>query len=165
MSYDFEIWTQKQVDLKKLNLEDGWRYQENYLEYTSKNWIITCDINKPCELEDIPKDILPLIPSIQYLIEITVQPFDAPQKAIMVAKRLAKNISNQAAGVVLDKQTDEKHLPVGYKKFITPKLSEGKRINILQFVWYMKHSKFTEEHYLEKIIELFKVYLPEGLPK
>lgn len=165
MSYDFEVWSQNKLDTTNLSLDDCWTVSKDGMLHESKSWLISCDFNIKCEQDDIPDEIMSLIPAISYLTYISVQPISAPKTAITKAKKIAKLIGEQTVGVVLDKQTDKYIFPQGYKKYKPVKLAEDKRISILNMIWYMKALPFADKNELGEFLYFLQRSLPEALPK
>lgn len=165
MSYDLEIWSQRKLDSNLLCLNEEWKISENTILYESKNWQVVCDINQAVEVDDVPDELLPLIPAISYLNSVYTEPSSAPKIAFTKAKQLARLISNSTMGVILDKQTNKTILPVGFKKYKKPKMLNHNRFDILNMVWYMKELPFKDKKDLAKFINELKRLIPEAIPK
>jgi len=165
MSYDIEIWSQNKLILSDLDLDDSWEILGDGFQYQSKKWLISCNANSRCEEEDIPEEILPLVPSISYLNNLSVQPIHAPKTAISKAKGIAKLIGMKTIGVVYDKQIDKILLPKGFKRYKAIKTQTEERISRLSLIWYMRESSEMTYDDLYSFLKYLERILPEALPK
>ena len=70
MSYDIQIWSVRPVVLPAaLPDRQKWHPEGEVWQHTAKSWQITVTPSLKVSLEDIPEDVVGLLPGICYLTE------------------------------------------------------------------------------------------------
>src|SRR4030095_138100 len=102
MGSDIRIWTT--LEPKPPGLAGTWDAPRTVAE--GRGWLVNASATAHVAAEDIPEEIANALPGISYLIELNLEPFDAPASARMKLRRIAKQIATVCHGVVEDPQAD-----------------------------------------------------------
>ena len=87
--------------------------------------------------EDVPDEIAYMLPGIQYLTEINLEPIHAPVVARTLLNRIARHIGRSISGIVEDSQTDVLSTPAGVKRYAAAR-HEPERFSILEMsFWFL----------------------------
>lgn len=167
MSYDLKIYSNSQIDNSiKKNLIDKFNLSENAdsLILENNNWqvYIDCQLQK-IEKEDIPENIINIIPGIRYQYELNLTPFDAPKSGINFIQKIAKYISKEVSGVVLNEQSAELYFPNNPRRVKLEKPVD-KRIDLLSINFWLQNSLFETKKDFEKLFSIITKYCPEFFP-
>ncbi len=163
MSYDLQIWSVKRCDLTELLAKHDFKRSGEDFYYEGKEWQIVVNCQHEVLDEDIPEQIMQILPGIIFFLEINLEPIGAPKKAVSLTKKIAKSLAQAVSGIVIDLQEDTIITPKGVKRSLMPeKLPD---IDILKLSWWMNHDLFTETANLQALVDKIEVYLPEALPK
>lgn len=163
MSYDLQIWSTTRPDLAELLAKYDFKPSDKDYYYEAKDWQIV--INAQCEVldEDIPEQIMGILPGIKYLLEINLEPIGASKKAVALTNKVAQEIAKLCTGTILNPQEDTITTPKGVKRLAeTERLKE---IDIIEMSWWMNHNQLTAAETLQKLVDAIEIYLPEALPK
>ena len=113
MSYDLNIWSVWPLDPASLSRQEGWKQVgESFWHLPGKRWQIAIDASTPVEPEDLPEEVGGLLPGIRWLTELHLEG-DAPNSALALARKSAKEIARTAHGVVEDPQDGAIITPTG----------------------------------------------------
>lgn len=88
---------------------------------------------------------------------------DAPNTAMALVRKSAKEIAKAAHGVVEDPQDDAIITPAGVKRYVPPK--GEKKFSVLNFSWWFMTDVLMKEEGREAFLNLLERCLPEALPK
>ncbi len=125
MSYDIQIWSVEQVapdggllsDENLLTEGSGWVYR-------TKNWQVVIGQSYKVIDEDLPEGIDALLPGIQYVADIMLEPIHAPKTAHAKLTSISKKLAKTSRGVILDQQIGTFQTPAGLKRYIPDKREE-----------------------------------------
>ena len=164
MSYDIQIWSVQKAPLP-VALPDGldWEEGEDSWEHAEKTWQLIVGASGRALPEDVPEDVLPLLPGIQFLTELTLEPISAPRKAHALLARVAKRLAREAHGIIVDPQKGTMTSATGVKRYQAPQRKE--RFSILEISWWFTGGPLLSEAGLTAFVELLEKLLPEALPR
>lgn len=164
MSYDLEVFTVKAPPATEdLLAGKQLQFQTNQRVLAGKNWQVVIEDPKPVDPEDLPVDVVPLIPGLQYLTEIHVEPIGAPKTAYDFASRVSKLLAKKCHGVVSDSQAETVRTPGGVKR-ITPK-PRGSEYGVLAIGWWFRDVDSFHQLGFSQIVRYLEAELPEALPR
>ncbi len=164
MSYDIQIWSVRPVVLPAaLPDRQKWHPEGEVWQHTAKSWQITVTPSLKVSLEDIPEDVVGLLPGICYLTELTLEPLVVPKSAQNLLIKVSRCLAKDAHGVVLDRQTDTLVTPTGVQRYRPQQREE--RFSILKFSWWFTDGPLLTNLGLHKFIELMEDMLPEAIPR
>jgi hypothetical protein len=163
MSYDLNIWSVRPFDPAHLKQREKWKQAGgNFWHLPGEGWQISLEGSTPVAPEDVPEEVAGLLPGIGWLTELHLEG-DAPDKAMALARKSAKEIAKAAHGVVEDPQEDAILTPTGVKRYVPPK--KEKKFSVLSFSWWFMTDVLTKQEGREAFLNLLEKYLPEALPK
>jgi len=164
MSYDIQIWSVRKVSLPSALLnEQDWEAGEDSWTHAGKTWQLTVGPSDRVLPEDVPEDVLPLLPGIQFLTEIILEPISAPRSAYSLLEQVARHIARESHGVIFDRQTGAMTTPAGVTRYQSPRREE--RFSILEMSWWFTDGPLFSDEGLVSFIELLEKFLPEALPR
>src|SRR5579884_2966651 len=120
MSYDLQVWSVKPFEPNAFRKPELWQKESTAWVHARKNWQIVISASDRVELEDIPEDIVSLLPSIEWLTNLNLEG-NASGEAIKLAQSAADDIARHCHGAVLDQQDGAIRLPSGVKRFLSPR--------------------------------------------
>jgi hypothetical protein len=163
MSYDLNIWSVRPFDPAYLKQRESWKQlSDNFWYWPGKGWQIALEASTRVEPEDVPEEVAGLLPGIGWLTELNLEG-DAPNAAMALARKSAKEIAKAAHGVVDDPQEDSIITPAGVKRYVPPK--GEKKFSVLSFSWWFMTDVLTKHEGREAFLDLLEKCLPEALPK
>ena len=166
MSYDIKIWSINKLSFKEsLSKIDRWKVQSEMAFIQKNGWQIVLNKSQLVEHEDVPYDVLPLLPGISYLTEINLEPIHSPETAKRLQINIAKGIAKDIIGVIEDPQAELIISPSGVKRYISPKRESKERFSVLEMAWIFNDNKLTHREIIDRLVKYFKTNLPEALPK
>jgi len=164
MSYDLEIWSVEPVSLPDApGKPQGWPRARNSWSCGKRNWQIVVTDSDRVLLEDVPEEIVNLLPGIQHLTELNVEPVDAPKSALTMLRRVAKNLAKQARGIIVDEQRETVETPSGVRR-LEPGIRQ-KTLSILTMSWWFDNGRLDKRSGLDELVRCFERLLPEALPR
>ena len=164
MSYDIQIWSTEKVTPDDELLTDenlladglGWVYRTN-------NWQIVIGQSNKVIDEDLPEGVEALLPGIQYVADIMLEPINAPKIAHSKLNSISKRMAKNSHGIILDQQLGTFQTPAGVKRYMPKKREE--RFSILVLSWWFNDGPLLTEEGLDRLISLMERKLPEALPR
>jgi hypothetical protein len=164
VSYDIQIWSVHPIRLPE-TLPDGEKWQREGSAWVcpSGGWQIVVSSSVKVLFEDVPEDVVGLVPGISYLTELSLEPIGAPQGAHKLLLSVAKRLGKVAHGVVLDPQADTVITPSGVKRY-RPQ-GRGERFSILAFSWWFTEGPLLTDSGLQDFVGLLERMLPEAMPR
>jgi hypothetical protein len=163
MSYDLNIWSVRPFDPAQLKQREKWKQlSDNFWHWPGKGWQIALEASTRVEPEDVPEEVAGLLPGIGWLTELNLEG-DAPNAAMALARKSAKEIAKAAHGVVEDPEEDAIITPTGVKRYVPPK--SEKKFSVLNFSWWFTTDVLTKREGREAFLNLLGNCLPEALPK
>ena len=164
MSYDVQIWSVHPIRLAEVLPDvDKWQPEGDDWVYESRRWQIVVGSSVKVLIEDVPEDVVGLVPGISYLTELNLEPVGASKRAYKLLDSVSKRLGKTAHGVVLDPQTDTIATPTGVKRYRPQRRSE--RFSILTFSWWFTDGPLLTESGLEDFVGLLERLLPEAMPR
>jgi hypothetical protein len=166
MSYDISVWCLEPFrDPSALPNAGSWTVRESHWSIEGKGWILNSGPSDIVLPEDIPEDVVPVLPGIQHVVHLTLEPIDAPEAGFKALRKAAKTIAKASRGVVLDPQAGSVELPGGVNRYVPPKREKESRVAILEMSWWFEHASLLERAELENFLETLSTYLPEAMPR
>lgn len=164
MSYDLDIWSINPLGdtANALFSDNDFIEKEDHYCLSSKNWQIIVSQSQRIEIEDVPEEIIPIVPGVSYLTTLNLEPLTAPKSAISKVKKIARDLSKSINGIALDKQTDEILGKSNSKIKLLP--AEDKRFDILSIKWWITNEFFNERQDFHLLFNTIKKYSIEALP-
>ncbi len=163
MSYDLQLWTSVSVAREALPDAPSWEVQADTWVWRGKGWQIVVHPNQAVEPDDVPDQVMPLLPGIARLTALHLEPGSAPQKAHSLLARAAKALC-RPGGVLVDPQTDEVSTASGGRKYLAPADRED-TFSILLLSWWFTESPLQERPGVGALLDLMSRLLPEALPR
>lgn len=166
MSYDVSIWCVEPFkDPSSLPNADSWTIRDSHWSIEGKGWVLNSAASDVALAEDIPEEVAPILPGIQHVVHLSLQPIHAPEAGFKTLRKTAKAIAKAARGVVLDPQADSVELPGGVTRYASPKREKQARVAILEMSWWFEHASLLKRAELESFLEALATYLPEAMPR
>jgi hypothetical protein len=166
VSYDISIWSTKPFDdPAQLPLPEDWAVDSDHWSYVRPTWLLNTGPSAKVLSEDIPAEVLDVLPGIAYLTEVSLEPIGAAKTGFAMLNRLAATVAKNAHGVIFDPQQETVELPGGVKRFVPPKHEKEQRIALLNMAWWWSHSQAQETGWVDEVLDLLESYLPEAVPK
>jgi len=164
MSFDLYIWSISRPSWSDVLPEsERWQAVQDSMILQRPNWQLVAGPVSKVLPEDIPAEIMGMLPGIQYLIELNLEPIPAPASARRLLKQVAANIARAGVGVVQDPQEDSLTTPRGVKRF--QRQAQPPRISLLTFSWWFKDGPLPGEAGYRQLLALLQSQLPEALPR
>ena len=162
MSYDIRIWSVNKPEYGDILKDKGFERINSSFIYSHNRWQIV--IGDPCSIdqEDIPKEIIAVLPGIQYVTEFNVEG-DYPQKAMQLLDSISINIAKKAFGIVVDEQEGTVRTAAGVKRFTSiPKDVDETYISM---AWWFNDDTRLRQEGLRELIDLIELMIPEAMPR
>ncbi len=164
VSYSIQIWSVHPIrPAETLADVAKWHEEGSAWVYESRDWQIVVGSSVKVLVEDIPEDLVGLIPGVSYLTELNLEPIGASKRAYGLFDSLSKRLGKAAYGVVLDSQTDTMVTPCGVKRYRPQRRSE--RFSILALSWWFTEGPILTHSGLEHFVGLLERLLPEAMPR
>lgn len=163
VSYDLQVWTTQPPQLP-LSLPDAalWKEQGGVWIHARPNCQVVVGPVHRVVPEDVPETVRALLPGIDYMIELNLEPTAASQSARALLKRTAKALATAAHGVVVDLQTDTLTTPAGVRRFVAP--PRGASLTALELSWFSVDTRFASREGLDGVIDCLERSVHEALP-
>jgi len=158
MSYDLRIWTT--LEPKPGELAGAPDVPRTVAE--GRGWLVNASQTLHVSAEDIPEEIANALPGIAYLIELNLEPADAPASARAKLGRLAKQLATACHGVVEDPQADS--LTLGTRVRRLSALGKSEEATILKMGFWYESGPMTSDAAAADLLDLLSRYLPEAVP-
>ena len=166
MSYDISVWCLKPFKVPSdLPNAESWKIRDDHWSIQGKGWVLNSGPSDVALPEDIPEEVVPLLPGIQHVVHLTLEPIDAAEAGFKMLRKAAKAIAKASRGVVLDPQTESVDLPAGVHRYVPPKREKQSRVSVLEMSWWFEHSALLQRAKLREFLDTLTTYLPEALPR
>jgi hypothetical protein len=163
VSYDLQIWSVLRPSLPDhLPGRAEWTDTGTAWAYTKPTWQITTRLPDHVERDDVPDEIVTLLPAIEFLTEFNLSPVDAGPSARRALDRIAKRFAKAVHGIVVNPQDETVTLPSGVKR-LSP-LGNAQEASLLTMKWRFVEGALMRRDVAD-LIEAFERLLPEGLPR
>lgn len=164
MSYDLRIWGRHTQELAEcLPTRHAWIEQRGGWRLGKRNWQIVVEDPKAVEPEDVPPEAAQALPGLSVLVELSLEPGDAPKTAHATLRTVARAIARAFAGLIEDPQEDSITLPRGIKRFARPKREE--RFSIVDLSWWFMGSPLRATEGAATLLRILTDTLPEAVPR
>jgi hypothetical protein len=127
-----------------------------------KGWQLVVTASEPVLDEDVPDEILPLLPGIGHLTELHLEG-ERSKAAIAALTKATKAIATATTGVIEDPQDASVTLPSGVKRWTPP--ARADRVELLELTWWLAQPALLERTTLERFVALLASRLPEAMPR
>jgi hypothetical protein len=117
------------------------------------------------EAKDAPDTVQTILPGLQHLFSLTIEPIAAPKAARDLALKTARQIAQACEGLVFDPQLDEIVFPEQVEP--TPKVAQSEapyRHHQLQLSWYFDSEALQSVEGIRRFLDLLEALLPQALP-
>jgi len=158
VSYDLRIWTTLQP--KPGELAGAWEAPRAVAE--GRGWLVNASAAAQVAAEDIPEEIAHALPGIAYLIELNLEPFDAPALAHTQLRKIAKQIATACHGVIEDPQAESMTLGTRVRR-LAP-LGRSDEATLLKMGFWYESGPMTSAEAAGDLLDLLSRYLPEAVP-
>jgi hypothetical protein len=166
MSYDINIWSIKPIKFPdSLPSKDKWSIQKDHACFSKGEWQIVVNASMEVENEDIPDGILPYLPGIEYLTEVSLEPIFSPPVAHTTLIRVINHIAKDIIGVIENVQEDTIKLTTGVKRVAPERRSSGNRFSLIKMSWWFNESPVEKEQGFIDLYNYLKTNFPEALPR
>jgi hypothetical protein len=166
MSYDISIWcVEPFVEPSLLPDANSWVVRDGHWSVEGRGWILNLGPSDVVLPEDIPEEVAPVLPGIQHVVHLTLEPIHASETGFKILRKTAKAIAKAARGAVLDPQADSVELPPGTKRYVQAKRERQVRVPILEMSWWFEHASLLDRANLQCLLDTFGTYIPEALPR
>ena len=162
MSYDLQVWSVRPLGGDSFSHPELWEPSSSAWTHSRKSWQIVVSSSDKVEPEDIPEDVIKLLPGIEWLTNLNLEG-KTTAESLRLAQSTADSIAKSAHGVVLNPQEDTIHLPSGVKRFMQPRSKES--FEVLSLSWWFLDSPVVSREGRASFIDLLDRMLPEALPK
>ena len=164
MSYDIELWSVRSSDLPgALPANAGWEEQAGQWVSSKGGWQVVVAQSDRVEPEDVPEEVMPLLPGIEYLTRLHLEPVSAPRSAHALLARVARSLAKDAHGVVFDPQEGSVTTPPGVKRL--PGGGRPDVFSVIELNWWFLDGPLLEEGGVSRLVGTLESLLPEALPK
>lgn len=163
MSYDLQVWSVSQAELPiTLPEPELWREERVVWVRGNRVWQVVVGPQHRVDFEDIPADVHAVLPGVQHMIELSLEPTVAPRSAYSLLRRTAILLASSAHGAVLDQQTASVTTPSGVQRYVRPKPSEV--VDMLELSWFAMNNTIRARAWFDWFVRLLERQLPEALP-
>ena len=164
MSFDLRIWSVSPVSLAEgLSESVGWHEQSGGWSYEGKRWNIVVGSSDRVEPEDVPEEVMTILPGIAFMTELNLSPIDAADAGRRFLTRTAKSLAKAAYGVIEDPQNDTIITPSGVKRFIS--LPANESASLLAMSWWMVQGDFARNAAISSLLDVLRSVLPDAMPR
>ena len=166
MSYDLSIWcVEPFTDPASLPDADAWVRRDNYWSVEGKGWLLNAGPSDRVLPEDIPEEVTPLLPGIEHVVHLSLEPIHAPAVGFKMLRKTAKTIAKASRGAIRDPQGDTVELASGTHRYESPKREKDTRVAIIEMSWWFDHARLLERASLERFLRTLRSSIPEGMPR
>jgi hypothetical protein len=164
MSYDIQIWSIEQIAPDEdLLLDEKFLVEGSGWVYRTKNWQIVIGRSQKVIDEDLPEGMEALLPGIQFVADIILEPIHAPKTAHAKLASISRKLAKSSHGVILDQQLGTFQTPAGLKRYIPIKHEE--RFSVLILSWWFNEGPLLTTDGIDSVLSLMESQLPEALPR
>jgi hypothetical protein len=157
MSYDIRTWTP--LEPTPARLRGAW---EAARTVEGRDWLISASATAQVAVEDIPEQIANALPGISYVIELHLEPFDAPASARTRLRQIAKQIATACHGAVEDPQADTVTLGTRVQR-LAP-LGTSDEATLLKMGFWYESGPMTTPAAAGDLLDVLSLHLPEAVP-
>lgn len=144
---------------------DLWKLEGDFWVHSQKNWQIVISAKSDrTETSDLPEGIDALLPGVEYLTGINLEPIHAPEKARSFLKKVSTDLAKELGGVIEDPQEGLLNVTGNAKRAVKISTGEEQRIHVLEMSWWFEGGN----DWLKKsdgLIDLMNELLPESMPR
>jgi len=162
MSYDLQVWSVYPVEPSLLQEGTPWNEAPGGWSRGDHDWQIVINHSDHVLAEDIPDEVSPVLPGIQYLTQINLEgrTSNASRRLLL---RVAKGLARTCRGVLSDLQQNTLWTPSGVKR--TTSIKRTERFSTLTFSWWFLDGPMITHAGRERFLHILTRDLPEALPK
>ncbi len=166
VSYDLSVWcVDPFTDAAGLPDRHRWSLHGDQWSREGKGWLLNAGPSVAVTAEDIPEQVEPLLPGIQHVVYLTLEPSGAPEAAFKALRTAASDIARTSRGVVLDPQLDSVELARGVKRYVPVKGAKEARLAVLDMTWWFESESLQDRASLEAFLAALRTDLPEAMPR
>ena len=158
MSYDIRIWTTRPPEVREP--ADG--SDASLPVAQGRGWLINAGAPLLVQPEDVPEQIAEALPGIAHLVELTLEPWDAPASALAKLRALAKRIATAGHGVVEDPQAGSMTLGSRVQRLSSLGTSDDAALISMGF-WY-ESGPLSDPDTAPELLDVLSRHLREALP-
>jgi hypothetical protein len=164
MSYDIQIWSIDPICPSSGLLDaDKWHQKGDSWAFVTRNWQIVLNASAQVLLEDIPPDTASMLPGINFMTELNLEPISAPKSARRLLLTITRRLARAAHGVILNPQADTITSPKGVKRYRPEPRDE--RFSLLTLSWWFTDGPLLTNVGLVKFVDMLERMLPEAMPR
>lgn len=140
-----------------------WAEQAGQWVSSKRGWQIAVARSDRVEPGDVPEEVMPLLPGIEFLTRLHLEPISAPGSAHTLLSRVARSLARDAHGVVFDPQAGSAGTPPGVKRL--PGRGRAEVFAALEFNWWFLDGPLLADGGVSRLVGALESLLPEALPK
>jgi hypothetical protein len=129
-----------------------------------KGWLVNAEASS-CMSEDIPDHVGEHLPGIEHVVDLSLEPIDAPSAGQTAIWKVARTIAKASRGVIEDPQEDAVELPSGVKRYTPIKHEADKRVSVVTMSWWFEHGRLLDVRALTAFVDTLERALPEAMPR
>jgi hypothetical protein len=161
MSYHLQIWSVHPADRLALKGSEQWDDAPIGWTRSSKGWQITVSRSDRVVPEDIPDDVAPMLPGIQFLTGVNLEGSSTARRiALSVATALARNCH----GVLIDQEKGTAKMPSGVTRLLPPG-GQPEIFSTITFSWWFLDSPFLTRPGRDRFLRMLARDFSECLPR
>jgi hypothetical protein len=153
VSYDLRVWCVKRPDAAHTGTVAR-----------GKGWLVNAAAGS-CLSEDIPDLVGGQLPGIEHVVDLSLEPIDAPHAGKTAIWKVARTIAKSSRGVIEDPQEDVVELPSGVKRFTPIKHEADKRVSVVRMSWWFDHGRLFDKGAITAFLDTLERFLPEAMPR
>jgi hypothetical protein len=162
MSYDLQVWSVYPV--ARAALKDGIRWSETPSGWVrgARGWQIVVNRSDHVLAEDIPDEVVAMLPGIQYLTQIQLEGRWV-ETSLKLVLSTTDALARSCHGVLIDPQQGTRWAPSGVKRISLAERKE--RFSTLTFSWWFLDGPLLARPGRERLLGILARELPDALPK
>jgi len=162
MSFDLEVWSVGPFTASILGASLGWEAKSAQWIHRQENSQISVWESQRVLAEDIPEDLIKVIPEISWLTHLTLEG-TATVELHRLIRETANQIASESHGIVYDPQKSSFWFPKGLEHGATRRSQE--EFDVVSLSWWFTKSPVEDREGREELLILLDRFLPEALPE
>jgi hypothetical protein len=157
MSYDLRIWTTLPPKLGDLRLATTHEQPR-----PRAGWDLHIGEAAAVEPEDVPEEIAEALPGVAFVVDVSLQPINAPRAGQQALRKIATAIAREAHGAIEDPQAGEVTLGKGVRRYTA--LPADDDASLLSMCFWFASGPLIEPAGAPGLLDVLSTCLPEAVP-
>ena len=157
MSYDLRIWTTLPPKLGDLQLA-----ATHERPRARAAWDVHVGAAAAVGPEDVPEEIAEALPGVAFVVDLSLQPINAPRAGHQALRKIATAIAREAHGAIEDPQAGEVALGKGVRRYTA--LPEEEDASLLTMCFWFTSGQLIEPAGAPGLLAVLSACLPEAVP-